>query len=79
MQAKVPIIASKIPTSYEIAKNNALFFKPMDPHTLSKLLKLIVEDTDLRKKLIAHHKETLKKYSWEKCAKETLEILKKFS
>jgi glycosyltransferase involved in cell wall biosynthesis len=79
MQADVPIIASKIPTSYEIAKESALFFKPMEPHALAKLMGQIAENTDLRKKLTAHHKETLKKYSWERCAKKTLKILQKFA
>lgn len=79
MEAKVPIIASKIPTSFEIAKHSALFFKPHDAKELAHLMGQMVKNDDLRKKLTEHHKETLKKYSWEKCAKETLEILKKHS
>ena len=76
MDASVPIIASKIPTSYEIAKNNALFFEPHDVKTLTKLMKKIIRNKDLRKKLTAHHADTLKQYSWKNCAKRTLEVLK---
>lgn len=79
MEAKVPIIASKIPTSFEIAKQNALFFKTHDTEELAHLMNQIVTNTDLRQKLTAHHKETLRKYSWEKCAKETLRVLQKYS
>ena len=74
MGAKVPIIASKIPTSYEIAKQNALFFEPQDTETLARHLKTIAEQEELWKKLIQNHDETLRQYSWKNCAKKTLAI-----
>ena len=76
MDAYVPIIASKIPTSYEIAKQNALFFKPFDVDALAHFMKMVIADENLRKKMTAYHAETLKKYSWKNCAKETLSLLK---
>ena len=75
MEAKVPIIASKIPTSYEIAKHNALFFDPKDTKALVKLMETVARQKDLRQKLVKHHPETLKQYSWKRCAEETLKVL----
>jgi len=76
MDTNVPIIASKIPTSYEIAKQNALFFKPFDVDALAHFMKIVITDEDMRKKMTSNHAETLKKYSWKKCGKETLYLLK---
>jgi len=76
MDAHVPIIASDIPTSREIAKNNALFFDPDDDKTLERHMKTITEQKELWGELIRNHDETLQNYSWEKCAERTLEMLR---
>lgn len=76
MQADVPIIASKIPTSYDIAKQNALFFETRSSKDLVHQMEVMIRHSDLREKLMAHHHETLKQYSWKKCAKETLKTLR---
>ena len=75
MYFKLPIIASKIPTSYEIAKENALFFKTESAEELAKLMAKVTSDQKLRGIMTAHHEETLKKYSWAKAAEETLRVL----
>ncbi|MBU0727704.1 glycosyltransferase family 4 protein [Patescibacteria group bacterium] len=75
MDAEVPIIASEIPTSSDIAKNNALFFKADDINTLTNHLKDLVEKKELWDHLIQNHQETLKKYSWENCAQQTLQVI----
>lgn len=84
MQANVPIIASKIPSSLEILKarpdqrggENALFFKPQDVNALVKHMKAVAEKPELREELTKNHSKTLKQYSWKRCAERTLEILK---
>ncbi len=75
MYFKLPIIASRIPTSYEIAKENALFFSTENADELARLMKQVATDTKLRETMISHHGETLKKYSWAECAEETLKML----
>ncbi|MBN1258599.1 glycosyltransferase family 4 protein [Candidatus Peregrinibacteria bacterium] len=74
MHAGIPIIASKIPTSYEIAKGNALFFETENPSMLAHLMARVAESGSLREKMVKQHKETLKKYSWKECAEKTLEL-----
>ncbi|MBU1017766.1 glycosyltransferase family 4 protein [Patescibacteria group bacterium] len=75
MDAKVPIIASRIPTSYAIAKNNALFFDSHDSETLAEHMKTLAEQKELWAELVKNHDETLQNYSWEKCAERTLQAL----
>lgn len=76
MQAKTPIIASKIPSSLEIAKENALFFKPQDANTLIKHMETVISNPDLRGELTKNHHKTVKQYTWERCSKKTLQILR---
>lgn len=75
MQAKAPIIASKIPTSYSIAKGNALFFKPTDSKALAEHMETLTKNKSARTKLVQNHERVLKEYSWGKCGRETLKIL----
>jgi glycosyltransferase involved in cell wall biosynthesis len=75
MHAGVPIIASKIPTSWEIAKENALFFKTGDTKGLAEHLEWVANGTGSRSDYIKNHKKTLEKYSWNRCAKRTWEVL----
>jgi glycosyltransferase involved in cell wall biosynthesis len=75
MYYNLPIIASKIPASYEIAKNNALFFSPSDTNELARMMNKIANDKTLRGVITEHHADTLKKYSWNKCAEQVLKLL----
>ena len=75
MQAKAPIIASKIPSSLELVKENALFFKPQDVKILIKHMETMVNEPDLVKKLTAKHQKQASKYTWKRCAEQTWKVL----
>ncbi len=75
MEASLPIIASKIPSSIEVAGSNALYFKPHDTKTLQHLMEEIIKKGNLRKSMTKGYPGILKKHSWEICAKQTWEIL----
>ena len=75
MYYNLPIIASRIPTSYEIAKGNALFFDPANTAELAKLMDTIANNESVRQMITSQHKETLKKYSWKKSAQQILRLL----
>lgn len=70
MSNGVPIIASDIPSSKELAGGSALFFEKEDASALAGLMKKIVENPALCKNLIETYRKKLEKYSWEKSAKE---------
>ena len=75
MDAGIPIIASDIPSSKEVAGGNALFFEKEDAKALAKLMEKLALDPELGKKMTEQHQQTLQKYSWEKCAEQVYEII----
>ena len=75
MYYNLPIIASRIPTSYEIAKENAVFFEVSNAEELATLMNKIMNE-NVREIIISKHGNTLKNYSWEKAAQQTLGLIK---
>lgn len=75
MAANLPIIASKIPSSWEVAKDNALFFDAENPAMLAGLMEKVANEESFRNMLTQNHATTLKRFSWETCARETLKAL----
>lgn len=69
-----PVVSSKRTSLPEILGNAALYFNPDDPEEMARTMKLVLEDKKLYNDLIARGKERVKLFSWEKMAKETLEI-----
>jgi glycosyltransferase involved in cell wall biosynthesis len=65
MSAKVPIIASDIPTSREIMKENALFFKKEKATDLAEQMKKISEKPLKEGELKERYEKNLKNYNWD--------------
>jgi glycosyltransferase involved in cell wall biosynthesis len=76
LASKIPLIVSDNSSLPEVAGEAALNFKVDDPQELAEKIELLLSDEKLRQDLIAKGLEQVKKFSWEKCAKETLEYLK---
>lgn len=71
MKAGVPVVASDIPVLHEVLGDAAVFFNPKDPEDLKeKIYFAISYSSSLAKK--GH--EQVKKYSWERMARETLKV-----
>jgi glycosyltransferase involved in cell wall biosynthesis len=77
MACGVPVIASDIPVLREVGFEAALFFKPHDKEDIARAMERIITDQELRSALIARGLERAKEFSWEKCARETLDLLVK--
>ncbi|MBN2307233.1 glycosyltransferase family 4 protein [Candidatus Peregrinibacteria bacterium] len=75
MNAEVPIIASNIPSSREVAENSALFFEKENADTLTKLMKQMAEGQIAVRALMNTYPTLLKKHSWAKCAEEVYGLL----
>jgi len=73
--AGVPVITSFNSSLPEIAGQGALFVDPKNFEQIAEAVKSIIDDNALRAKLIELGYVNIKKFSWEKCARETLEIL----
>lgn len=76
MAAKVPVICAQNSSLPEVGGVAALYFNSGDAEDLAQKIKLVLEDEDFRSIMIAKGLEQIKKFSWEKCARETLEYLK---
>lgn len=74
-----PVICSNSSSLPEVAGDGAILVNPESIDEIVKAMVKLAEDDILRDKLIYKGKEQLKKFSWEKCARETLVIFKEIN
>ena len=76
MACGAPCLVSKVSSIPEIAGDAAYFVDPNDTDGIAKGMAELAGNKELREKLSAAGREQAKKFSWEKCARETLEVYK---
>ncbi len=76
MACGVPVACAKKGSLGEIAGDFALYFDPDDNDDFTSAIKTILTDEQLREKLIKEGKEWTKRFSWDKTASKTIELLK---
>ncbi|NDW09231.1 glycosyltransferase family 1 protein [Dysgonomonas sp. 520] len=74
-----PVIASDIPALREISGDAVLYANPLDIDDMTAKMNQMANDENLRETLKIKGLEQIKNYSWEKSAKQVLEIVKKYS
>jgi glycosyltransferase involved in cell wall biosynthesis len=74
MACGTPVIASNICSLPEVVGEEALFVDPYSISSISENMRKIASDQDLRMELAARGQERSRLFSWEKTARETLEI-----
>lgn len=75
MQCGVPVAASNTSCIPEVCgEDNALYFDPQKPEDMAKKINQLLTNPDLRQKLIQNGLQHVKKFSWEKMAKQTLKL-----
>lgn len=72
MSYGLPVVASGTSSLPEILDDAALFFDPKDNKDMISVITKVLNDQNLRKKMVQKGYEQVKKFSWEKCARETL-------
>ncbi len=75
MNFDCPVISSYSSSLPEIAGDAALYFDPNNYLDLVEKLKLLKENSDLKKDLIKKGKERIKQFSWKKTAEQTLDLI----
>jgi glycosyltransferase involved in cell wall biosynthesis len=70
-----PVLTSRVSSLPEVAGDAALLINPEKVEEISVALKRLASDGILVSKLIEKGDKQLKKFSWEKAAKETFEVL----
>lgn len=71
----IPVIAANSSSLPEIAGGAALLVDPTNPTALTEAMQLIVEDEDLRCSLRQKGFANIKRFTWEKTAKQVLQTL----
>ncbi|MDO9231745.1 MAG: glycosyltransferase family 1 protein [bacterium] len=74
--SRVPVICADNSSLPEVAGEAALYFEPKNHFELSSQIKKVLDNPELRNDLIEKGLAQAQKFSWEKCARETLEFLK---
>ena len=79
MSRNVPVISSDHPCMKEILGESAYFFDGEKEESIVVAMKKVLEDEEMRKNLIDKGLQQIKKYSWEKMARETLRVYQKIN
>lgn len=74
--SRIPVVCAKNSSLPEVAGDAALYFENNNPADLAQKIQQVLENPELKNSLIQKGLTQLQKFSWEKCAKETLEFLK---
>lgn len=72
-----PVLCSNVSSIPEVVGDAAIMFNPADVLSIQIAIEGFVNDFSLRDKMINLGRERVKIFSWERCAKETLQIYDK--
>lgn len=70
-----PVVAANVSSLPEVGGDACLYFDPADTASLLKKLETITSDKKLCASLISKGKQQVKKFSWQKSAQETLDVI----
>lgn len=76
MSCGCPVIASDIPALRERCGDAALYCNPNDPADIAAKVQLIISDASLRESLRQKGLVQAREFTWEKCARETFQLIK---
>lgn len=74
MACGAPVVSSSATSLPEVAGKAALYFDPHKPEEMASQLLRAFSDDSLRTSLIADGRNNLLRFSWEKAARQTLEV-----
>ncbi len=76
MQTGVPVISSNATSLPEVAGDAAILVDPKNKDSLCQAMFEVLNDQQLRQEMIRKGFEQASKFSWEKCAEQTIDIYK---
>jgi len=77
MSCGTPVITSNVASLPEVAGDAALLIDPYDSEKIAQAMNKIITDEDLCNELTRKGFKQIKKFSWQRCAREVLNILEK--
>lgn len=75
MASGAPIICSDLPVLHEVAGECALYFDPENIRDIAEKIDYIVNNREIRAQLVQSGLARVKRFSWNKCARETLDYI----
>ena len=75
MASGIPVICAKNSSLTEVGGDAVLYFETKNSQDLADCINKIVNEEEFNERLIKQGIERVKNFSWEKCARETLDIL----
>lgn len=75
MAMGTPVISSNTPSLKEVASDAAMMLPPENPLSWAAAMSRVLHQKDLAEEMRQKGFEQVKNYSWQKAAKETLEVL----
>ncbi|MGI8557474.1 MAG: glycosyltransferase family 4 protein [Solirubrobacteraceae bacterium] len=77
MQRRVPVACSNAASLPEVAGDAALTFDPRDTAAMTRAIERVLGDPPLRERLVRAGAKRAAQFSWERCARETLEVYRR--
>ena len=77
MACGTPVITSNTYSAPEIAGKAGIYVNPYDVNSISATIEKVISDEHFRNKKSKESIKQAAKFSWEKCARETLKVYKK--
>lgn len=75
MKLGCPVITSNVSSLPEAGGDAALYVNPEDTQDIAEKIEKVISDKKLREQMVKKGFEHIKQFSWEKTARQTLEIL----
>jgi len=74
MASGTPVLTSATSCLPEVCENSAIYFNPYLPTSIAEKMKMIIENPKMREEFIKAGFEHIKKFSWERMARETRDV-----
>jgi glycosyltransferase involved in cell wall biosynthesis len=74
MARGVPVLSSNVSAMTEVLGDAALLVDPFDTEAIADGLERILDDQDLRRRLISRGRDRVRHFTWDRAAKATLEV-----
>ncbi len=73
--ADAPVICARNSSLEEVGADAVEYFESLDAKELSQKISKVINNSSLQSEMIARGRAQLNKFSWKKCARETLDVL----
>jgi glycosyltransferase involved in cell wall biosynthesis len=78
MACGCPVIVSNRASLPEVCGEAAVYCNPEDPSDIAEKIRMVVmDDSSLRETMRQHGHDRAKRFTWEKCARETVSVIEK--